>query len=55
MVNDLPVGGNEIGDIYYLADLGVLCIYTKDGWEAIKDGVIKDTFHSLYRFYKVGY
>lgn len=55
MVNDLPVGGNEIGDIYYLADLGVSCIYTKDGWEAIKDGEIENPFHSLYRFYKVGY
>ena len=47
MVDNLPVGGNEIGDIYYLADLGVSCIYTKDGWEVISDREIKNPFGSV--------
>ena len=51
MVNDLPVGGNEIGDIYYVADLGVSCIYTEDGWEILNDQEMKNPFKSV----QVGY
>lgn len=47
MVDNLPVSGNEIGDIYYLADLEVSCIYTKDGWEVLSDKNIKNPFQSL--------
>ena len=47
MVDNLPVGGNEIGDIYYVADLGITCIYTKDGWQEIG----KNPFQSV----QVGY
>ena len=47
MVNDLPVGGNEIGDIYYVADLGISCIYTEDGWEILNDKEMKNPFKSV--------
>lgn len=47
MVDNLPTSNNEIGDIYYLPDLKVSCIYTKDGWEAIGDGDIKNPFQNL--------
>lgn len=42
MVNDLPTEGNEIGDIYYIADLGVSYIYTTLGWQIINDEDIKN-------------
>lgn len=47
MVDNLPTSNNKIGDIYYLPDLKVSCIYTKDGWEAIGDGDIKNPFQNL--------
>lgn len=44
MVDNLPVNGNEIGDIYNIADSGTTCIYTKYGWKVLDDENIKNIF-----------
>ena len=47
MINDLPVNGNEIGDIYSLASSGTSCIYTKNGWKILDDENIEEVFQSI--------
>lgn len=52
-VNELPIGNNKIGDIYYITDLGVSCIYTKLGWQVINEHDIKN--NSYQYSIQVGY
>lgn len=50
-VNNLPEYGNEIGDMYYLVDLGAICIYTKNGWEIRNDENMQYPFKSIQAGY----